>query len=180
MPRIITSLIGLSFTVAACAVGTAAGDGTIIKKPTDAGTPSAHDSGSSTTNPSPDQDSGSNQPPPTTGCGSQTQCGSTCVDTTSDPNNCGACGVACSASETCTNGQCAGSQQTSGNAPPQGTCGHSLCSSGGALDEGCDTQGCTVVICDPSYLDDEFCCSSSWDSQCEQEVTTYCAPYSCN
>ena len=175
--RIIPSLIALSsLLVAACAVGSAAGDGVVVKKSGDGG--SGHDSGSSS-NPPSNQDSGTSQPPET--C-TQTLCGADCVDTSSDPNNCGACGVACNTDETCSNGQCAGSQPppTSGNEPPQGTCGHSLCTSGGALDEGCDTQGCTVVICDPSYLGDDFCCTSSWDSQCEQEVTDYCSPYSCN
>ena len=169
-------IIGIAFSVAACAVGTTAGDSVVVKK-ADAG--STHDSGSSTNPPSSDQDSGT-QPPPST-C-TQTTCGSDCVDITSDPQNCGGCGLACATTETCSNGQCQGSQPppTTGNAPPQGTCGHSLCSSGGALDEGCDTEGCTVVICDPSYLGDDFCCSSTWDSQCEQEVTDYCSPYSCN
>jgi hypothetical protein len=167
--------IVLSFGVAACAVGSAAGDGVVVKKG-DGGT---HDSGSSNNPPSSDQDSGSSQPP--NGC-TQTTCGSQCVDVTSDANNCGGCGIACATTETCSNGQCSGAQPppTTGNEPPQGTCSHSLCSSGSALDEGCDTQGCTVVICDPTYLGDDFCCTTSWDSQCAQEVTDYCSPYSCN
>ena len=175
--RILSTLIVFSFGVAACAVGSAAGDGVIAKKG-DGGT---RDGGSSSNNPPPsDQDSGTSQPP-TNNC-TQTVCGSDCVDITSDPNNCGGCGIACNTGETCSNGQCSGSQPppTSGNEPPQGTCSHSLCAAGSALDEGCDTAGCTTVICDPSYLDDEFCCTSSWDSQCEQEVTDYCSPYSCN
>jgi len=174
--RIITSLLAVSFSVAACAVGTTGGNGVIVKKG-DGGT---NTGGSSNNPPPPDQDSGTSQPPPNN-C-TQTLCGSDCVDITSDPNNCGGCGIACNTDETCSNGQCAGAQPppTQGNEPPQGTCSHSLCSSGSALDEGCDTLGCTVIICDPSYLDDEFCCASSWDSQCEQEVTDYCSPYSCN
>lgn len=168
-----TLLLALGLSVAACAVGSAAGDEIVAKK-IDGGAP-AHDSGSP--NDATDQDTGSNQPT----C-LKTLCGSACVDIESDPNNCGGCGIACGGSDTCSSGQCSGTQPppTNGNEPPQGTCGHSLCSAGGALDEGCDTLGCTVVICDPDYLDDEFCCASSWDSQCEQEVTDYCSPYSCN
>src|SRR5574337_767341 len=36
----------------------------------------------------------------------QTSCGTMCVDTTSDPANCGACGNACSASQVCNAGVC--------------------------------------------------------------------------
>ena len=108
-------------------------------------------------------------------CGSGTLCSGSCVDTSSDNSNCGKCGTTCTSSQTCTSGKCT----TTSNAPPQGSCKHSLCSSGSALSEGCDTDGCTVIICDPYYLDDSVCCTSSWDSVCEQEVTDYCSPYSC-
>src|SRR5450755_901596 len=36
----------------------------------------------------------------------QTVCGSQCVDTTSDSNNCGACGIPCSGGRICSNSQC--------------------------------------------------------------------------
>ena len=130
---------------------------------------------------------GNNQPPPSSGddagstntC-SGTMCGADCVDTSSDPNNCGGCGVLCDVSATCVAGQCSSATQPTSNEPPQGTCGHSLCSDAEALTEGCDTAGCSIVICDPSYLDDTYCCDTAWDSQCIGEVSTYCAPYSCN
>jgi hypothetical protein len=40
--------------------------------------------------------------------GGATQCGTSCVNTANDPNNCGACGATCSAGQVCSNGACAG------------------------------------------------------------------------
>jgi Stigma-specific protein, Stig1 len=37
----------------------------------------------------------------------QTNCSGTCVDTVTDPGNCGHCGISCGESETCQNGKCA-------------------------------------------------------------------------
>ncbi len=159
----------------ACAVGNPPGD--LLAQHKDGGIIAKGDGGSHDPPPSTSDDAGSNNPPPSSCTG--TLCGTQCIDTTSDPSNCGACGVACASTETCSNGQCAPSTNTTSNAPPQGSCSHSLCTSGGALPEGCDTEGCTVVICDPSYLGDDYCCTTSWDSQCSQEVTDYCSPYSC-
>ncbi|HEY1954116.1 MAG TPA: hypothetical protein VGH28_00840 [Polyangiaceae bacterium] len=167
----------ISGLVVACATGTygpgdtnsSHGDGGIISKG-DSGTPKGQDAGTK-----PVVDSGNPQPPTCNG----TMCGADCVDTSSDPNNCGACGNPCDLSSTCTGGQCVPNQTQSGE-PPVGTCGHSLCTSGNALIEGCDPAGCNTVICDPQYLDDEYCCDTSWDSQCIDEVNQYCAPYSCN
>lgn len=156
----------------ACATGTVStsessiGDSGISFKGDAA--PSAHDSGSQ------QPDTGTNQ----TCTGGQTLCGSLCVDTSSNPNNCGSCNFPCDSSSTCTAGQCVPTQQNT-NEPPQGTCSHSLCSTGNYLDEGCDTQQCTVVICDIQYLGDDFCCDTDWDATCIDEVNTYCAPYSC-
>lgn len=175
--RAVVFISGL-FLVVGCATGQPATDlvaahkdGGIIAKGDGGFT---HDSG--TTQPQPTDDAGGSQ---TTCTG--TICGGQCVDTTSDPANCGTCGLACASGETCSNGQCTGGgSTTTSNAPPQGTCSHALCTSGAYLDEGCDTAGCTIIICDPSYLGDSYCCTTSWDTQCEQEVTTYCSPYSCN
>jgi Bacterial Ig-like domain (group 1)/Stigma-specific protein, Stig1 len=41
--------------------------------------------------------------------GSEALCSNACVDTTSDPKNCGGCGVTCSGSQTCQFGSCQGS-----------------------------------------------------------------------
>jgi hypothetical protein len=38
--------------------------------------------------------------------GGATDCGSACVDTADDPANCGGCGLACAAGETCASGTC--------------------------------------------------------------------------
>jgi len=182
----IASVAGLVsiLCAAACATGAYAtpsssqGDGGVLPRGTDGGgstNPPANGNDGGTVNPPTNGDDAGNGN--TTTC-TGTMCGSDCVDTTSDPNNCGGCGNACDASQTCTNGQCTGG--TNSNEPPQGTCSHSLCSTGNYLDEGCDTEGCTVVICDPEYLFDDYCCDTDWDQQCIDEVNTYCSPYSCN
>jgi hypothetical protein len=88
-------------------------------------------------------------------------------------SNCGSCGNACSTSETCSAGTCTATS----DAPPQGTCSHSLCTKGKYLDDSCDTEGCAYDICD--IVGDYYCCSVSWDATCISEVTEYCSPYSC-
>ena len=45
-----------------------------------------------------------------------TMCGAACVDTTSDPESCGACGHACTAAQTCSNGACSAPATESVNA----------------------------------------------------------------
>ncbi|KZV82250.1 hypothetical protein EXIGLDRAFT_843909 [Exidia glandulosa HHB12029] len=45
-------------------------------------------------------------------CASQTLCGTTCVDTSTDNNNCGECGAKCFSNEVCTQGVCACSPGT--------------------------------------------------------------------
>ena len=97
-----------------------------------------------------------------------TMCGNDCVDTSSDPNNCGTC------FNVCTSGSCVGSTCTT-SAPPQGTCDHSLCDDSTLLQAGCDPVGCSTSIC----AVDPYCCDTAWDSICVSEVVTYCAGYSC-
>jgi len=55
----------------------------------------------------------------------------------------------------------------------QGSCSHTLCTSGSALAIGCDLAkaNCASTIC----ASDPWCCSNSWDSLCVSEVATYCA-----
>ncbi|MGO8993749.1 MAG: MXAN_6577-like cysteine-rich protein [Polyangiaceae bacterium] len=52
------------------------------------------------------QDSGPADSGPTCASG-QSLCGSTCVNESNDPNNCGACGTTCAAGEVCSSGACA-------------------------------------------------------------------------
>lgn len=44
-------------------------------------------------------------------CGMQAQCNGKCVDTASDPMNCGSCGKSCAMKEACTNGMCVSCMQ---------------------------------------------------------------------
>jgi hypothetical protein len=50
----------------------------------------------------------------------------------------------------------------------QGTCAHSLCTTGTALTSGCDP--CVTQICQ----EDSFCCNTGWDSICVNEVASVC------
>ncbi len=109
--------------------------------------------------------------------GGMTLCTSGCTDTNSDNANCGSCGNACTGTSTCSNGTC--STTTTTSAPPQGSCAHDLCTASvGALNPGCDPNGCVTNVCN----NDSFCCDTingDWDSLCVSEVATYCPPYSC-
>ncbi len=52
-----------------------------------------------------------------------TACGSRCTDITSDPDNCGACGMVCGVGQTCVGSTCTGSTATDGGVPcPDGGC----------------------------------------------------------
>jgi hypothetical protein len=48
------------------------------------------------------------------------------------------------------------------------TCSHDLCTTGGPLDATCDT--CVGSICRA----DGYCCTTGWDSTCQNEVATIC------
>jgi hypothetical protein len=64
--------------------------------------------------------------------GLPTACGGTCVDTTSDVNNCGACGRTCGPTSTCVAGTCG--PPVTNVVPPAAGCGSlNLATSGGVL-----------------------------------------------
>jgi len=49
-------------------------------------------------------------------------------------------------------------------------CAHDTCTDGGQLTWGCDGGGCVTAVCES----DPYCCTDAWDSQCIDEVATYC------
>jgi hypothetical protein len=52
--------------------------------------------------------------------------------------------------------------------PPSAGCAHSLCQQGTVLAPSCNW--CVDLICEA----DPYCCNTSWDSQCIEEVATVC------
>jgi hypothetical protein len=73
--------------------------------PSDAGDPPAPDAAV----PGPDGPSGLDataSPPPPACAGTTTRCGQACVDTRTDPRNCGACGTVCANFQGCSAGRC--------------------------------------------------------------------------
>jgi hypothetical protein len=57
-------------------------------------------------------------------------------------------------------------------AEANGSCTHSLCTSGAALVNSCDSSkaDCVSAVCNV----DSFCCTSAWDGTCVSEVDTVC------
>ncbi len=109
----------------------------------------------------------------TSGCSSSapTLCsGSTCVDTTSDANNCGDCGIACSGGMTCQSGACAcasGSHNCGGtcanNTNPSncGTACGSPCATPTNGSATCDGTSCGIA-CNTNYTN---CAGACVDEQ---------------
>jgi hypothetical protein len=87
----------------------------------------------------------------------------------------GAClGQVIPQTEICANGQ---DDNCSGQADENCGCAHDKCVQGAALVAGCDAaQGnCVSLICGS----DPYCCNTSWDSLCVQEVGTICNSQKC-
>jgi hypothetical protein len=62
----------------------------------------------------------------------KTMCSGRCLDLSSAPRNCGACGRVCGPSQTCSNGVCSGTGSTSNNGKATSTCkvaGRVMCGS---------------------------------------------------
>ncbi|MRG95945.1 hypothetical protein GF068_29090 [Polyangium spumosum] len=90
--------------------------------------------------------------------GGTTKCSNTCVDTKSDPGNCGACGVVCAAGQVCTNGQCAGQC-----APGTTKCGN-LC-----VDTQLDPSNCGM--CGVACAAGEVCSNGTCGGSCAAGTT---------
>jgi glucosylceramidase len=95
--------------------------------------------------------------------GTQTACGTDCIDTSSDPTNCGGCGIPCSTGQVCQNGACqcqAGLMLCNGScvasdATHCGSCATTcqtgqVCSNGACISS-CDGTGLT--LCGSSCVD---------------------------
>jgi hypothetical protein len=95
--------------------------------------------------------------------GSLTCCSMRCADLTSDPANCGGCGIACPAGATCCSGACA---DLATDPRHCGSCG-AACSSPNAVSVGCAGGVCSCQ-CDPGWADcvptPGNCCNTNTNS----------------
>lgn len=121
------------------------------------------------------------------------ECDSTCVDTSTDPNNCGECSTACSPSESCVDGSCTtsclpdctgrecggdGCGGSCGTCPAERYCeASSICAcnvgttecSGVCVDTSSDPDNCGD--CDVTCAADEVCGSGICTSSCVPDCT---------
>jgi hypothetical protein len=94
-------------------------------------------------------------PPPSPGCPEgTTACGGACVNTRTDPTNCGTCGTHCRVNESCIDGVCACSSSNAGICPTGFTC--CLPQFGG----GC-ACGSSPTFIDPATCDDVATCPTN-------------------
>ena len=94
--------------------------------------------------------------------GTQTACGTDCIDTSSDPMNCGACGLPCSTGQVCQGGSCqcqSGLLSCDGSCVPSdathcGSCS-TACQAGQVCSDGTCTSSCdtALTLCGSSCVD---------------------------
>ena len=89
-----------------------------------------------------------------------TSCTPSCSGKTCGSDGCGGVCGTCASGQTCSSaGVCTGGTSS---------CAHDICTSGKKLTKSCDP--CVTKICTA----DSYCCSTSWDSTCVDEVTDIC------
>jgi hypothetical protein len=111
----------------------------------------------------------------------QEPCGGVCVNLTTNPSHCGACGNACS-SGSCSAGQCVSVLCTPGEKQacytgPTGTENVGICTGGQRT---CDASGTSFGSCEgevlPAPADD---CTTADDDDCTGKANEGCVPVSC-
>jgi hypothetical protein len=88
-------------------------------------------------------------------------CNTLCVDESSDPGNCGGCGLACTGSSRCCSSQC---DDVTIDVQNCGTCGH-VCSGQNAT-EGCAASACKIQSCSVGFAD----CNQQAADGCEVKI----------
>ncbi|HSQ63190.1 MAG TPA: hypothetical protein VLM85_08230 [Polyangiaceae bacterium] len=115
----------------------------------------------------------------------QTSCGSKCVDTSSDPNNCGSCGNSCSGGA-CVSGSCqsssSGSCSSCQASADVGSCSSEYSSCTGTCKslltcvESCGSDLTCQQTCQSTYPSGASAFSSYWSCICGTACSTECGP----